>query len=297
MYHADLLGGVAARLLGIRPVLWGVRSLYSGSVSWSARLASRLCALLSRTVPTTIVSCSARAASEHRIHGYAGNKLLVIPNGYDCQELRPDAAAGRLVRSAWGTLPGQFLVGMVARWDPLKDHANLCEALERLMHRYEHVRCALVGPGMDAGNLVLRHLLERHGLRPKVVLAGARDDIRAIMNAFDLHVLSSLSEAFPNVVAEAMACGTPCVVTDVGAASEIVGEHGWCVPPGDPEALYGAMCKALGTLSGGGAEALRAACRRRIVQEFSHEKMVASYEDAWSRAIAARAPAAQRVRQ
>ena len=285
MYHADLFGGLAARLLGFRTVLWGIRSLYGGRVSWSARACSWLCAPLSRTVPVAIVSCSTRAADEHRRRGYAGGKLLVIPNGYDCGELRPDDVGGRLVRSEWGILPAQFLIGMVARWDPLKDHANLFAALQPLMRAHEQVRCALVGPGMVTENPALRDLLERWALSSRVVLAGPRADIAAVMNALDLHVLSSRSEAFPNVVAEAMACGTPCVVTDVGEAAEIVGDQGWCVPSGDPVALSGAMRAALLMLAGGEAESLRAACRRRILETFNQDRMVTAYQDAWSRAI------------
>ena len=290
MYHADLLGGVAARLLGFGPVLWGIRNLrlYRGRKSWSARTASRLCALLSKTLPAAIVSCSAQAAVEHRRRGYAGDKMVVIPNGYDCGQLGLDKPAGQLVRSSWGILPSEFLIGMVARWDPLKDHANLLAALQPLMHENAHVRCVLVGPGMDAGNRPLSELLQRFALRPEVVLAGPRDDISAVMNALDLHVLSSLSEAFPNVVAEAMACGTPCVVTDVGDASVIVGDEGWCVPPGDSVALLEAMRAAMAQLAGADAERLRAACRQRIMQKFTHEKMVAAYEHAWSSALARR---------
>jgi glycosyltransferase involved in cell wall biosynthesis len=290
MYHADLLGGVAARLLGFEVVLWGIRNLrfYPGRRSWSARAASRLCALLSKTLPAAIVSCSAQAAIEHRRRGYAGDKMVVIPNGYDCGTLCLDKPAGQLVRSSWGILPSEFLIGMVARWDPVKDHANLLAALQPLMHENARVRCVLVGPGMEAGNRPLSELLRRYALRPKVVLAGPRDDISAVMNALDLHVLSSLSEAFPNVVAEAMACGTPCVVTDVGDASVIVGDKGWCIPPGDSVALQDAMRAAMARLAGADAERLRAECRQRIMRKFTHEKMVAAYEHAWSSALVRR---------
>lgn len=288
MYHADLLGGLAARLLGFRTVLWGIRSLYGGRVSWSARACSRLCAPLSNMVPAAIVSCSRRAADEHRRRGYAAGKLLVIPNGYDCAELCPDPPGGRRVRSEWGVQPTQFLIGMVARWDPLKDHATLFAALQPLMRAHDEVRCVLVGPGMVADNAALGDLLQRWELRSKVTLAGPRADIGAVMNALDLHVLSSRSEAFPNVVAEAMACGTPCVVTDVGEAGEIVGEQGWCVAPGDPLALLEALRAALRLLAGGEAESLRAACRRRILEIFNQDRMVSAYQDAWSTAIASR---------
>jgi glycosyltransferase involved in cell wall biosynthesis len=289
MYHADLLGGVAARLLGFRTVLWGIRSLYSGRVSWSARTASRLCAWLSGSVPAAIVAVSAQAAEEHSRRGYASGKMLVIPNGYDCQQLRPDRPAGSALRSAWAVAPDEFLVGMVARWDALKDHANLLAALQPLMAEESRVRCVLVGPGMQAGNAELGELLERYALRSRIVLAGARDDLSAVMNALDLHVLSSSSEAFPNVVAEAMACGTPCVVTDVGEAAAIVGGHGWCVPPGNSPALCAAIRTALTVLRSADAPALRAACRARIVEGFSQERMAAAYAAAWSEAFESRA--------
>jgi glycosyltransferase involved in cell wall biosynthesis len=290
MYHADLVGGLAARLLGHRAVLWGIRNLNfaAGRESWSARTASWWCARLSRRLPAAIIACSERSAQEHGRRGYARDRMLVIPNGYDCAALRMDRAAGEPVRAAWGVSPEHFLIGMVARWDPLKDHANLFSALERLMGEHDHVRCVLVGPGMEAANRGLGALLGRFALGGRLILAGARDDICEVMNALDLHVLSSRSEAFPNVVAEAMACGTPCVVTDVGEASSIVGERGWCVPPGDSVALYQAMKAAMSALCGGEAQALRAASRDRIVRHFAHERMVAAFEAAWSSAIATR---------
>jgi glycosyltransferase involved in cell wall biosynthesis len=289
MYHADLLGGVVARLVGCDAVLWGIRCLrYRSSVGWSTRAASWLCARLSGTIPAAIVSCSARAAVEHRRSGYAGGKLVVIPNGYDCGKLRLDTPAGQQLRADWGIRPAEVLIGMVARWDPLKDHANLLAALQLLVADHGNARCVLVGQGMDPANRELDMLLQKHSLRSRVVLAGARDDIAAVMSALDLHVLSSMSEAFPNVVAEAMACGTPCVVTDVGDAAMIVGDQGWCVPPRDPAALCAAMRAALASLAGGESASLRAACRQRIVERFGEESMVSAYQDAWSRAIGAR---------
>ena len=287
MYHANLLGGVAARLLGVRAIVWGIRNthLYQGGVSWSARAAAVLSAALSKRVPRLIVSCSVQAAAEHHRRGYAGDRMTVIPNGYDCTQLRRDAAAGERLRLAWGGRAPKFLLGMVARWDPLKDHANLFAALQLLLRADDQVRCVLVGPGMDASNARLQQLLRRYGLHRQVVLAGAHDDIAAVMSALDVHVLSSVSEAFPNVVAEAMACGTPCVVTDVGDAAAIVGDTGWCVPPRDPAALCAALQAARLRLASADPQPLRDACRARIVREFNSERMVQAYEAAWAQAL------------
>jgi glycosyltransferase involved in cell wall biosynthesis len=287
MYHANLFGGVAARLLKVRAVLWGIRNthFYQGGISRSARAAAVLSAALSKRVPRLIVSCSVQAASEHRRRGYAGDRMVIIPNGYDCAQLRRDPAAGERLRSDWRANPPIFLLGMVARWDPLKDHANLLEAVELLARTDDRVRCVLVGPGMDASNAPLRELLRRLRLQSQVVLAGARDDIPAVMSALDVHVLSSVSEAFPNVVAEAMACGTPCVVTDVGDAAAIIGDTGWCVPPGNPAALCTALQAARLRLASSDPQPLRDACRARIVREFNSERMVQSYEAAWGQAL------------
>ena len=103
------------------------------------------------------------------------------------------------------------------------------------------------------------------------------------MNAIDVHVLSSAyGEAFPNAVCEAMACGTPCVVTDVGDAAAITGETGWVVPLRDPQALSQRIEEAITAIQSGRREEVSQACRQRIVEFFGIERMVAAYEDIWS---------------
>ena len=168
---------------------------------------------------------------------------------------------------------------MVGRWDPQKDHATLLNALAILERSGEPVRCALVGPGMDRANGQLLEMIQARGLGGRVILAGVRDDVAAVMNALDVHVLSSASEGFPNVVAEAMACNTPCVVTDVGDAALIVGDTGWVVTPRDAEALAAGIRQALSRV----AERGTLECRARIEQHFDLQNMVAAYLDLWKR--------------
>jgi glycosyltransferase involved in cell wall biosynthesis len=288
MYHADLLGGLAARLAGARAVVWGIRytDVDRAGVSRRTRLTARACAALSRVVPRRIISCSARAPRVHGALGYASDRIVIVPNGYDLGAFAPDPAARARVRGELGIGAAQPLLGMVARWDAHKDHATLIAALALL--RDAGARdwlCVLVGRGMDAHNPDLTDLLARHGVGDRVLALGARDDVPAILNALDLHVLSSVGEGFPNVVAEAMACGTPVVATDSGDAALIVGETGWIVPPADPRALAGAIRSALGELAPAGArEARAAACRERIARNFSLERMVAGYRAAWEAA-------------
>jgi glycosyltransferase involved in cell wall biosynthesis len=127
-------------------------------------------------------------------------------------------------------------------------------------------------------------LVHEQQLDAEVILAGPRDDVPAVMNALDIHVLSSRGEAFPNVVAEAMACATPCVVTDVGDAAVLVADTGWVVPPGDPIALAAGMQHAITAVLEGGKDVLGGRARQRIGERFSLERMADSYMTAWQQA-------------
>jgi|GEM_PF-14423 len=287
MYHADLIGGVMARLCGLRAVAWGIRN--SGAqlthASRSARWVMHACAMLSRRVPAAIVCCAEAARTRHTAAGYASDRMLVIRNGYDLSRVAPQPHAAAQLREAWGCDPDIPLIGCVARWHPLKDHANLFNALALLRERLPGLRCALVGTGMVWDNSELAALADSLSLRDTLILLGERDDVPAIMSALDMHVLPSRAEGFPNVVAEAMACGTPCVVTDVGDAADIVGELGWVVVPENPQALADAIAAAWT-----GKDAARAtACRARVHARFSLSAMADAYVTLWRR-LARRSP-------
>ncbi len=284
MYHADLIGGTLARMAGVRRVFWGVRhsTLEAGKSRRATMLVARINAWLSSAVPTGIVCCAQKAREVHLALGFAAERLLVIPNGYDLSRFRPDTVARVRLRSELGVGDQTPLLGMVGRFDPQKDHENLFRALAFLKQRGVQFCCVLVGRGMDQGNTALCARLEQYDLQAEVVLLGQRSDVPSVMSALDLHLLSSSAEAFPNVLAEAMACGTPCVTTDVGDAAAIVGETGWVVPPLRPERLADAINTALLARSDLDAWVLRCkSARQRVGDNFSMEKMVAAYHAVW----------------
>jgi glycosyltransferase involved in cell wall biosynthesis len=283
MYHADLVGGLIARWAGV-PVVWGVRNsnLDTNTSSVSARIVARVCGLISGWLPDAIICCSAKAARIHQVIGYCAEKFAIIPNGVDITRFAPDAAVRMRTRMAWGIQPDQRLVGMVARWDPQKDHDTLLHALTHLTNRGVIFRFVLVGTGMSQDNAELCGIIDRLGLRDRMILAGPHEDIPAVMNAIDLHVLSSAyGEAFPSVVAEAMACGTPSVVTDVGDSAQIVGTTGWVVPPKDAEALAQGIQDALITLDASGREVLGQVTRTRVQERYGLKRMVDAYVALW----------------
>lgn len=285
MYHADLLGGIAARMAGVRRVFWGVRmsSLEQGKSSRLTLWIARLCAVLSRWVPEKIVCCANKVVAVHSELGYQSNKLIMIPNGYDLSRFKADSAMGNKVRRELGLSSEKFVLGMVGRFDPLKDHFNLLDALALVAKTEIDFRCLLVGKGLGPENADLSATVADLGLCDRVQLVGQRLDIPAIMNALDLHVLSSCSEGFPNVIAEAMACGTPCVSTNVGDALEILGDRGAVCPAKDSRALAELMMVMAHEWQRDPAawQVRKKASAERVRQRYSIDSMVSAYEACW----------------
>lgn len=284
MYHSDFLGGLLGKLLGI-PVVWGIRTTVLDhdksprSTIWLAKL----CAALSRRLPARIVTCAQSATQLHIGLGYDAERIIVIPNGYDLTQFTPDSSARARLRAEWSVTPSQPLVGMVARYDPYKDYGNLINALAFVHSQGGSFLAVLTGADVDNDNASLVGLIRQSGLSDHIRLLGARHDIPDIMSALDIHILSSSTEGFPNVLAEAMASGTPCVTTDVGDARQIVGDHGWVVPRQNPEELGKAILKAL-SLSNQPEQWLdiQQQCRQRIADHYAIETMVSRYNDIWS---------------
>jgi glycosyltransferase involved in cell wall biosynthesis len=236
MYHADLLGGLAARLAGCRKVIWCIRNstLSKTGSPPSTAWVVKTCALLSRFIPAEIISCSLQARDIHVKIGYAASKLQVIPNGFDLNRFVPDSSARNSLRTELSLAPDAFLVGLIARFDPQKDHFGFVKAAALVNEERPDVHFILAGTGVDSSNTALSAAIADKGLQDNIHLLGRRDDVPRLMAALDvLASTSSFGEGFPNVLGEAMSCCVPCVVTDVGDSAEIVGDSGRVVPPRD----------------------------------------------------------------
>ena len=290
MYHADLIGGIVARLAGVKNVTWGIHhsNLSPGTIKNTTRIIAGVCSKLSYVVPNRIISCSRAAKKVHAEMGYKKNIISVIPNGYALSIYSIDDFSREQVRQHLNICEKTILLGMVARFDLQKDHLNFLEALSVLCKdmQFSDLRVALIGSGMNGSNSELVSMIEARKLSEMVLLLDQRNDIPDVMNALDIHVLSSLGEAFPNVLAEAMACGTPCVSTDVGDAALIVGETGWIVPAQNSIELAKALKDAISNVNDSDSWNLRRmAARERIVKEFGLDRMVQSYVDVWHKAV------------
>ena len=288
--HANLVGGIVARFAGAPPVVWAVHSTEMGPLrsSWKTRVVRRCCAQLSSAIPSSIVSDAHSGAKLHEKIGFSAAKLIVVPNGVDPTVFQPDRAARERIRKTWRIARDETLIGCVARWHPIKDHENLVRAVRQLADRGHRFRCALVGQGMESQNPELTRLIERWGVADRMILAGPTNEVPSVMNALDLHVLPSRSESLPLAVLEAMACGIPCAVTDVGDARDMVGETGWVAPPQDFVRLGDAIETWLTDSRPDAREERARMCRTRVIREFSLSRMGKEYAALWTKAAAGR---------
>jgi glycosyltransferase involved in cell wall biosynthesis len=287
LYHADLIGGVAARLAGGCRVFWGIHNstLDATHTRRTTRWTVAVCARLSRAVPDGVVSVSRAARDLHVAAGYDARKFTVIPNGFDLARFRPDPGARHAARAELGLPEEAVVVGLVARLDPQKDHRNFIRAAALLASRRPHARFLLCGEGAAPGNGELVREIAEHGLLDRFLLLGRRSDVPRIMNALDVGTLSSaFGEAFPLAIGEAMACGVPCVVTDLGDSAYLVGDTGRVVPPRDPGALARAW-EALVDAGPEGRHALGRAARDRVADRFGLPRVVDAYAQLYRSAL------------
>ena len=284
MYHANLIGGIIAKMAGVKRVFWSIHhtTLEYGDAKRLTIYTAKILAVLSKYLPAKIIMCAQKSIEVHAAMGYDKSKMVFIPNGYDLSKFRPVDENKNKLREALDIRSETLVLGMVGRYNSFKDHDNLLGALEILNKQQMKFICILVGKNIDENNPRLIKNIKDKGLFSHIKLLGVRSDIPALMNLFDLYILSSRSEAFPNVLAEAMSCGTPCVTTDVGDSAYIVGDTGWVVPPQNSSSLADAIINAINELSNtDNWEQRRLSARHRIADNFSIEKMNSSYYSLW----------------
>lgn len=264
------------------PVVWGVRA---SKVDWSQydrfqQLSAAAEGRLARFADLTICNSSAGRA-DALTRGFPPERTVVIYNGIDVSRFHPNAEARARTRSAWGVPEGVRMVGIVGRLDVLKDLDNFVHAAATVARSTQGVRFVSVGDGPPGEVDRLHSLADSLGMGDRMTWLAGSGDIEALYPALDLLVSSSITEGFSNTVAEGMACGVPCAVTDVGDSAHIVGDTGATAPPGDSPALALAILRQLGRLS----PELSAAARSRIVENFTVERLVEGTEAALAGAI------------
>jgi glycosyltransferase involved in cell wall biosynthesis len=280
MYHGNAMACLASTFTRPRvPVVWDVQASLRGVYDFGilTGMVIQLGAFLSR-YPARIIYVSQVAARQHEGIGYRQEKRIVIPNGIDCDMFRPDNEARRLVRAELGLAPETILVGLVARYHPAKDHAGFLTAAAQVASTHKSVCFLAIGTGVTPDHPALAELVRRFQLENRVFLLGERRDTPRLTAALDIACsTSAYGEAFSVAVGEAMACGVPCVVTDVGDSAFMVGDTGLSTAPSNSAALADAITSLIDAGVNRRRE-LGEAARKRVENEFSLGTIASRYE-------------------
>lgn len=215
--------------------------------------------------------------------GVPAGRILTLHNGIDARRFMAPADS-RGVRAHLGFEEDQPLIGIVARLDPVKNHASLLRAMQRVIDTYPDAALLVIGDGPLRKDL--EGLAAGLGLGRGIRFLGTRDDVPELLGALDVLVLCSLSEGLSVSLIEECAAGKPVVATAVGGNAEIVehGRTGLLVPPGDDGALAGAIIDLLDDPQR--ASSLGQAARRKFLAEFTLERMVSRYVEIYERCSA-----------
>jgi glycosyltransferase involved in cell wall biosynthesis len=278
------------------PLLWNIRQSQHKNVpqEFVSAVMLRLGAVLS-FLPERILYNAQTSARQYEALGYRADKTAVLPNGFDPAVFRPCDPGRAQVRAALGIADDEIVIGLIARYHPMKDHANFFAAAGRLAKHEPRIRFLLAGRDVDESNPEIARMVNDNGVGARVLLLGERKDIPELTAALDIATSSSNTEGFANVIGEAMCAGVPCVVTDVGDSAFLVGESGIVVPARDSQALAEGW-QAMIELGPAGRRARGQAARRRIEQEFLLESVAKKYEELY-RSVAPCPLLAERVAQ
>jgi glycosyltransferase involved in cell wall biosynthesis len=281
LYHADLLGLLAARLAGIKNVIWNLRCSYMGDEydRGMTGFVIKLLARLSR-LPAAIVINSKTGLKLHELRGYRPAHWVLLPNGFDPDQYRPDRKARATIRAELGIGDNTPLIGLVARLDPVKGYEDFLKAASKLAAKNPDVHFLLAGNGFVKDNGEIAEILADVSDK-QFHLLGERKDIPAIMAALDIATCSSIGEGFPNVVGEAMSSGTICVATDVGDCRYILNDTRSIVPPSDPDKLAEAWQNIL-SMPASEREKISTAGRQRVIDNFSLSVIVTKYQNLYT---------------
>jgi glycosyltransferase involved in cell wall biosynthesis len=264
MYHGNLLASLCS---GGVPVIWSIR--HSLDAPAADKLSTRALIRLGGLPlwhPRCVLFNSETGHINHVAIGYSRYPTQVIRNGVDCDQFRPGADVRAARRTALQFVGDDFVIGLVGRWHPAKDVATFLRAAARAAAQSARLKFVLVGRGLDEGNPAVARLLAELGIGARVRLLGVQRTIASIYPAFDLLALSSVTEATPNVLLEAMACGVPCVGTDVGDVAAVIGATDRLVAPGDHAALARLFLRELDRAKRGHVD--QAAIRERTCRDF-----------------------------
>tara|TARA_Y100000768_G_scaffold383254_1_gene365062 strand:+ start:208 stop:1329 length:1122 start_codon:yes stop_codon:yes gene_type:complete len=268
MYHANLFGSILSKLINV-PIIWSIHHASPFNNSLKTKFIVILNIIVSYLSPTRIVYCSNYAYKTHSPIGFKKKIQSIICNGIDTDYFACDNNLGNKEK---------IRIGFVGRWDPIKNHKLFIKVVSDLLNEDNNLEIMMAGQQINDKNEDLLESLNENAVKEKIKLLGECDDIVSFFCNLDILVSCSFEESFGLVIAEAMACGTLCVVTDTGMSSTIVGNTGIVVPINDRKSLRNGILKLI-RLDERKKIELSSLARKRILEMFDIDKMTTDYQN------------------
>jgi glycosyltransferase involved in cell wall biosynthesis len=283
LYHADLIGGLIAKLAGCNNIYWNLRQskfLIESKNKFTYNIIL-INSKISSWLPKKIICNSSLAKRVHINLGYDSKKFKIIYNGVDTNKFYINSDIKKKFRKKYRIKKNTIVLGCVGRNDPYKDIQNLIVALSILKLKNISFVCIIVGKDFNKKNKELVNLITNLSLKKNIYLWGYKKNIAKIMNCLDLFILSSKSESFPNVIIEAMSCGVPCVATNVGDVKKIILNKDLIVKPNSSNSLALAILNVLKKRNKILSNTNSRAINSYVVKNYNLKKMIKNYENAW----------------
>lgn len=279
MYHSDLIGGLAAKKLGIKKIIWGVRNSEIDTNSGIAKKVIRhACASVSSFVPSSIVCVADKARKVHSILGYDNQKMIVIPNGFDLSIFYPDEQKRERLRTQLNISSEELVIGHMGRFAPAKNHINFIKACLLLLDKGYHFKVLLGGREVDLDNPEIAELFANNSYKDSFVFLGQVQDTAIFYNAIDVFCLTSITEGFPNVLGEAMATQKVCLSTDAGDAKIILNDSGYHIPSTDYQDIAKTLEQNVLNVEPLQLETIAKKARLAVEKNYTLDKIVDDFE-------------------
>ncbi len=280
LYKADFMGSLVSLATKYK-LFWSLHHSKPSTklIGIKTILAFKSLSILSYIFPKKIICCGNSVKIFHSKIGFDKKKLSTIFNGYS-SEIFNTKINDKYTR--YFKLNNKIVLGSITRWDKYKDFTTLFSSLNLLDKKFSNWILLLAGRGLNENNTDLKNLLSKYGIKEKVILMGIVDDIENLYKTFDINLLISNAEAFPNVIAESMLSGIPCIASDVGDNKMIISNLGSTVKVNDEVDLSSKILKFVTKLSNKDyKQKLKILCRKRIKKNFSLLSMIKNYNKVW----------------
>ena len=278
LYHADLIGGISAKLAGVRLIIWGIRTTELKRGSYLTTIIRKILAYLSYWIPTKIILNAERAREKHSKLGYDTSKMLIIPKGFNIQnfDVKPQLVAD--FKKIFSIMNNDFVIGCVGRLSQVKGQDIFIKSAGIILQSFPNTKFLMVGRGLEAENQEILSLIEKNADLNNFILIGERNDVPVCLNAMDIFCVPSRSEGFPNTLGEAMLAGVPCVSTDAGDASILGGIDVPIARVDDPEDLASKLIEMMNN-SNKERQLIGQRLSQRIIDEYSLDIMISRFRD------------------